>query len=87
MSSAYKGGGGLNIEDLLERLIWQIDLANKQGEVNYSQQLFPTNFRWILTGFVSKRHIFESSRQKLTSQRALQYSVICQIQRNLTKLC
>ena len=33
------GGGGSNIEDPLERLIWQTDLANKQGGVNYFQQI------------------------------------------------
>ena len=55
MSSAYNvgGGGGSNIEDLLERLIWQTDLENKQGGVNYSQQ--------ILDGFwmaLEERDIF-----------------------------
>ena len=54
--------GWLNIEDPLEWLIWQTDLANKQGGVNYSQLLFSTNCRWILNGFGRKRHIFESSR-------------------------
>ena len=54
MSSAYNvGGGGSNLEDPLERLIWQTDLANKQGGVNYFQQ--------ILDGFwmaLEERDIF-----------------------------
>ena len=58
-----QGGGELNKEDPLEQLIWQTDLANKQGVVDYSQRLFPTNFTWILNGFGRKRHIFESWRQ------------------------
>ena len=47
MSLAYPGGRGLIIEIPLELLIWQTDIANKQGwESNVSN-----NFIQILEGF------------------------------------